>query len=75
MVKSELRLSLGYTKEDIIDSICAVLPVAKEEITDTEILKKALKLDGERAEYALTVGISLAPEREAGLLKMKKKNL
>lgn len=73
MIKTELRVALDYTKSDIIDALVAALPVSREEIRDVEILRKALKLDGESAEYSLTVGASFSEERELGLLKMKKK--
>ena len=73
MIQTEIRVALSYTNDDIAEAIAASFPIAKEEIKELRIQKKALRLDGAFGEYALTVAISLDPEREAGLLKMKKK--
>ena len=73
MIQTEIRVALSYTNDDIAEAIAASLPITKEEIKELRIQKKTLRLDGAFGEYALTVAISLDPEREAGLLKMKKK--
>ena len=72
MIKTDVTVAIGYTDSDIKDAICQSLPVDRGEIRDIKILRRTLKL-GERAEYALTLGIAFSGEREAGLLKMKKK--
>ena len=72
MIKTDIRVGIGYGADDIKNALCLHLPISKEEIGEIKILKKVLKLDG-KAEYALSVGVSFSAEREAGLLKMKKK--
>lgn len=73
MIKTDIRLPAGYKSENIIDAICASLPIEPCEIKGIDILKKSLRLGEGAPEYSLTVGIALSPEREAGLLKMKKR--
>ncbi len=73
MIKTDITVGIKYTSDDVKRAICEHLPIEACELGKIKILKKALKLDGEGARYALSVGIELSPEREAGLLKMKKK--
>lgn len=73
MIKTDIRLGVDYKIEDIISAACNHLPISKDEIKGIDILKKALRLTEGLPEYTLTLGIELSPEREAGLLKMKKK--
>ena len=50
------------------------IPVNREEIKEIRITKRTLNIaDKSNIHYDMTVGISLSAEREAGLLKMKKK--
>ena len=72
MIKTDIRVGISYTDDDIKNAVVGYLPVKKEEIGEIKIIKKALKLDPS-AHYALTLGLSFSEEREAGLLKMKKK--
>lgn len=74
MIKTDIALSIKYSNEDIKSAICERLPVSKDEIKEVRILKRELNLtDKNRICYKMTVGISLDKEREAGLLKMRKK--
>lgn len=73
MIKTDISVTLGYTDDDIKDALVDSLPIQRSEILEISILKKMLKLDGGKAEYRLSVGVSFSQEREAGLLKMKKK--
>ena len=74
MIKTDIKLPFNYTDGDIFSAISARLPVKKEEILDMKIVKRSLDIsDKADIHYTATVGISLSPEREAGLLKMKKK--
>ncbi|MBR5241815.1 MAG: FAD-dependent monooxygenase [Clostridia bacterium] len=51
-----------------------ILPVEKNEIKEIKILREELSVDtGAGIGYKLTVGAAFSPDREAGLLKMKKK--
>lgn len=74
MIKTEIKLPVGYTTEDVKDAICARLPVGRDEIREIRMLKRELKLaDGADACYDVSVGVEFSAEREAGLLKMRKK--
>ncbi len=74
MIKTDLYLPIGYTTSDIKAAVCARLPIAEEELSDLRLLRTSLDLNDKRdIKYRATVGISLSAEREAGLLKMRKK--
>ena len=74
MIKTELNLPYNYSDEDILDALSMHIPVKREEIRDMKIVKRTLSItDKSDFRYKLTVAISLSEEREAGLLKMKKK--
>ena len=72
MIKTDITVGINYNTEAIKDSICRALPVSREEIGEIRILKKTLKIEKEKY-FALSLGIEFSPEREAGLLKMRKK--
>ncbi|MBQ4071977.1 MAG: FAD-dependent monooxygenase [Clostridia bacterium] len=72
MISTTVFVTLGYTDEDIRAAVINVYPIAREEILDITVIKRTLVVD-ERVGYKMTVGITLSPEREAGLLKMPKK--
>jgi uncharacterized FAD-dependent dehydrogenase len=73
MIKTEIRVPCAYSSEDVLDRLTAHLPLSRQEITDIQTVKKELVIDGDLPSYRLTVAFSLSSEREAGLLKMKKK--
>ncbi len=74
MIKTDIKVPFSYTKDDIFSALCERIPVSREELSDTQILKRTLNIsDRSHIHYDMTVGISLSAEREAGLLKMKKK--
>ena len=74
MIKIDIILPVGYTVEDIKAALSEKLPIEKSEIREINILKKTLSVkSGAEICYKLTVGASFSEEREAGLLKMKKK--
>ena len=74
MVKVQLSVGIGYTERDIKNAITRLLPVSLEEIREVRILRSSLDLsDKSNIVYKLSVGASFSDEREAGLLKMKKK--
>lgn len=74
MIKTDIKLPFNYTSEDIFSAISLRLPVKKDEIHELKIIKRSLEIsDKNNIHYSATVGISLSGEREAGLLKMKKK--
>ena len=74
MVKLDIILPIGYTSSDVTDAVCSVLPISSGEISDTVILKRTLCADDKNnIHYKATVAIEASPERESGLLKMRKK--
>ena len=73
MIKIDIRVRIDYTRDDIIDAVAKDYPIKREELRSFTILRKTLKLDGECAEYALCLALSLGEDRERGLLKMKKR--
>lgn len=72
MIKTDVTVPVGYTDGDIRLSVCERLPIKNDEIKEIRVLREKLDV-GEKITYKLTVAISLSDEREAGLLKMKKK--
>ena len=72
MVKIDVKVPIDYNTERIKEAIADAFPIEKNEIKEIVILKKVLKIDKEK-EFLLTVGAGFSPEREAGLLKMKKR--
>ena len=74
MIKTDIKLPVGYTAEDIKFAICARLPVGRSEIGEVVIVKRALNIsDKSDIHYDVTVGVGFSEERERGLLKMRKK--
>ena len=74
MIEIRIRLPLQYTDDDIRAQACALLPITREEIRSCELLWRRLDTeDKPPREYIARVALSLAPEREAGLLKMRKR--
>jgi len=74
MVKINVKLPIDYTKEDIYLAALELLPVERSEIKDVRLLKRSLNLsDKGNIHYEASVGFEFSAEREAGLLKMKKK--
>ncbi len=74
MIKTDIKLPFNYSKDDIYSSLTQRLPIDRKEIKDIKIIKRTLNLsDKSDIFYNATVAVSLSEEREAGLLKMKKK--
>ena len=74
MIQTEIRLPLRYTDADIETALRAQLPLGGEPILNIIKLRRALKGGVEEARYyALRIAFSVSEEKEAGLLKMKKK--
>ena len=74
MVKFNLKLPIGYDKDTLLTAITDTLPVDRNEIKEFNILTRALNIkDKGNIHYDLTVEARFSDEREAGLLKMKKK--
>lgn len=74
LIKTDITVPVGYTASDIKERICERLSVSKEEIKEIRKLKETLSVSSESGiNYRLSVGVSFSCEREAGLLKMKKK--
>ncbi|MBO5946341.1 MAG: FAD-dependent monooxygenase [Clostridia bacterium] len=74
MIKCELSVGIGYTDDVIKSALTEIYPLDRCELSDVVILKRELVLkDKSNPYYKLSVGLSLTEEREAGLLKMRKK--
>ncbi len=74
MIKIDITAPLLYGKEDIISALSARVPIQKEEIRSTRIIKRSLDIKvRDNIHYKMTVGVELSWERERELLKMPKK--
>ena len=74
MIKTSVSVGLGYTLDDVKRAVSAHLPITVDELKNITLLHSSLSLDDKTSPaYKLTVGITLSPDREAGLLKMRKK--
>ncbi len=74
MIKTDIRLPISYNTETIKEAVSSAIPVEKAEIHDIRIVKRTLDIaDKSNISYKTTVAFSVSPEREAGLLKMRKK--
>ena len=74
MIKTDVILSVNYTTDDIDSALTERLPIERCEIKDVRIIRRTLNLsDKSNIHYNATVAVSLSAEREAGLLKMRKK--
>ena len=74
MIKCEICVDIGYTVDDIKSKVSECFPIEKSELSEVGILKRELVLkDISNPYYKLSLGLSLSPEREEGLLKMRKK--
>lgn len=74
MIKTDIKLPIRYSGDDIVAAVCASLPVSADELSDIRIVKRTLSVtDPADPHYRTTVAMELDPEREAGLLKMRKK--
>ena len=74
MIKTDIKVPFSYSQDDIFSALSARIPVSKEEIKETKIVKRTLNIsDKNDIHYDMTVAVSLSAEREAGLLKMRKK--
>lgn len=73
MIKTDVRVPIGYTLDDVRAALCARLQLSYEELSTVELLRSSLVLnDKSNIHYRLTVGISLDPDREHKLLKIRK---
>lgn len=74
MIKTDIKLPFNYSDEDIFAALSQRLPIERDEIKKVEILKRSLNIeDKSDIHYNASVGLCLSADREAGLLKMKKK--
>ena len=66
MIKTDIRVPIGYTAEDINSAIVNRIPVSADELSDVRIVKRGLDLtDKSNIHYKMTVAISLGEDREA----------
>ncbi len=73
MIKLDIILPIEYSAEVIKDAVLSRIPVSRDEILDYRLLRRTLDLSDTRApKYKCTIALEFSPEREAGLLKMRK---
>ncbi len=76
MIKTDVYLEVGFKETDIVSAVESHLGIDRSEFRFAKILRSHLDLtDKSNIRYKLTVAIEASPEREAGLLKMRKKVL
>ena len=74
MIKTNIKLPIGYSADDIKEALTRALPISKDEIKKVNIIRRSINLsDKKDIHYDLTLEAEFSEEREAGLLKMKKK--
>ena len=74
MVKINVKLPLNYTREDMISAATELLPIGRDEIKSIKEVRRVLNLDDKgNIHYDTSLALEASPERERGLLKMKKK--
>ncbi len=74
MVRTNITVPIKYDDELIAVTIAEQLGFPRAEITEVKIRRRTLDLtDKSSPVYKLTVAFSASPERESGLLKMKKR--
>ena len=74
MIKTNIKIKIGYTTDDLCRAVADRLPVSQEELSGLRIIRRALNLsDKSDIHYDMTVALELNPEREKGLLNMRKK--
>lgn len=74
MIKTSVKIPYKYTQSDITSALTERLPISASEIESLRIIKRTLNIsDKANIHYDAVLGVELSAEREAGLLKMKKK--
>lgn len=73
MIKTDISLPLNYNGEIIKEALTSYLPIQRSEILNLEIVSRTLDLSGNEPTYKCTVAIESSVDKEAGLLKMRKK--
>ena len=74
MIRTNVILPIKYDDEIIAEAVADSLGFPRHEITSVELRRLALDVtDKANPYYKATVAFSALPEREAGLLKMKKR--
>lgn len=73
MIKVDIELPLSYSDSDVREAIAARLKLDKSEIISTALVRRTLVLsDKSNIHYKASAAFSVSPERESGLLKMRK---
>ena len=73
MIKVDIDLPLSYSDSDVREAIAGRLKFDKSEIISTALVRRTLVLsDKNDIHYKVTAAFEVSPERESGLLKMRK---
>ncbi len=74
MIKTDIKVSADYSCDDIRAALLAKIPLSPCEVRDFQIVRRVLNVkDKSDIHYDLTVALSLSPDREKGLLNIRKK--
>lgn len=74
MIKTDIRVPVGYTREDLMHALMERLPLSSEEAATHVIVRRALNVKvKENIYYDMTVAVELSADREKSLLNMRKK--
>ena len=73
MIETDIRVPIDAGEAERRAALCAYLPILPEQIRETQIVKQSLRWEGKTPYFQLAFAVELPPEKEAGLLKMKKK--
>ncbi len=74
MIQTEITLPIDYSEADVERALFAQLPLDGERVENVTYLRRALKGSREEGHYfSLRLAFSVSPEKESGLLKMKKR--
>ena len=74
MIKTDIKLPINYTDADVRYAVCQTLPVEDSEIREFRFEKRTLNVsDKSNIHYDVALSVEFSHEREAGLLKMRKK--
>ncbi len=74
MVEITVFVPHPYTETDVRRAVCQALPIHEEELLSVTVRREQLLTqDKPRLSYRLQIGVCTTAEKEAGLLKMRKK--
>ena len=74
MIRIDIDLPIKYTADDVRVALTAAAPVRACELGDFRLIRRTLVSNGDgNPHYRASVALDLTPEREASLLKLKRR--